>query len=297
MDRNYEYKKEVKSVRWLLFGVILSLFTAEVLFEAVVSFMSIPPHKYIRMTFVEIAAFLLPMIMLKSSSLKKYNTVKNLRLNSIPAGQLIFVVLLGIGGQFVMMLLNLPLQYIFKVFFHLGQSSSQLGEVSLWSVVGGIIAVGILPAFLEEFWMRGLVFEVYNRVSTKDAVLFTTFIFAVFHGKPEEIIGYIFMGLMTVYVMLRCNSLYAAVFYHLASNLAALFFSILIMDLVNYLWLIIILMVIMFLAVLLYFSKKYKPQGVKKNYGEAKIFKRSLVSLPVVLSICIVVLKYIILNT
>ena len=297
MDRNYEYKKEVKSVRWLLFGVILSLFTAEVLFEAVVSFMSIPPHKYIRMTFVEIAAFLLPMIMLKSSSLKKYNTVKNLRLNSIPLGQLIFVILLGIGGQFVMMLLNLPLQYVFKVFFHLGQSSSQLGEVSFWSVVGGIIAVGILPAFLEEFWMRGLVFEVYNRVSTKDAVFFTTFIFAVFHGKPEEIIGYIFMGLMTVYVMLRCNSLYAAVFYHLASNLAALFFSILIMDLVNYLWLIIILMVIMFLAVLLYFSKKYKPQGVKKIYGEAKIFKRSLVSLPVVLSICIVVLKYIILNT
>ena len=77
MERNYEYKKEVKSVRWLLFSVILSLFAAEVLFEAVVSFMSVPPHKYIRMAIVEIAAFLLPMLLLKASSLKKYNTSKS----------------------------------------------------------------------------------------------------------------------------------------------------------------------------------------------------------------------------
>ena len=297
MERDYQYKKEVKSVRWLLFGVILSLFAAEVLFEAVVSFMSVPPHKYIRMTVVEICAFLLPMLLLKNSSLKKYNTPKNLRLNNISAVQLVLVILLGIGGQFVMMLLNLPLQYVFKVFFHIGESTNEFGSVSFWTVMGGIISVGILPAILEEFWMRGLVFEVYNRVSTKNAVLFTTFIFAVFHGRPEEIVGYIFMGIMTVFVMLRCNSLYAAVLYHLASNLAALAFSILIMDLVNYLWLIIFLMVIMFLAVLVWFLKRYSAVGVVKGQKGVKIFKSSIISLPVILSICIVVLKYILLNT
>lgn len=296
MDRNYEYKKEVKSVRWLLFGVILSLFAAEVLFEAVVSYMSIPPHKYIRMAVVEIAAFLLPMLLLKNSSLKKYNTSKNLRLNNMSFGQSVLVVLLGVGGQFVMMLLNLPLQYIFKVFFHLGQSAQELGEVSFWTITGGIISVCILPSILEEFWMRGLVFGVYNKVSTKNAVLFTTFIFAVFHGRPEEILGYIFMGLMTVFVMLRCNSLYAAVMYHLASNIAALSFSVLIMDLVDYLWLIIILMVIMFFAVLILIYKRYSAVGTIRGEKRAKIFTSSIISLPVILSICIVVLKYLILN-
>ena len=297
MDRNYEYKKEVKSVRWLLFGVILSLFAAEVLFEAVVSFMSVPPHKYLRMAVVEIAPFLLPMLLLKSSSLKKYNNIKSLRLNNISKGQLALVILLGMGGQFVMMLLNLPLQYIFKVFFHIGEASPELGAVSFWTVIGGVVSVCILPAFLEEFWMRGLVFEVYNRVSTKNAVLFTTFIFAVFHGRPEEIIGYIFMGLMTIFVMLRCNSLYAAILYHFVSNLTALIFSILIMDLVNYLWLIIFLMVMMFFAVLIVFYKKYSAVGTVRGKKGVKIFKSSIISLPVILSICIVVLKYILLNT
>ena len=296
MERNYEYKKEVKSVRWLLFSVILSLFAAEVLFEAVVSFMSVPPHKYIRMAIVEIAAFLLPMLLLKASSLKKYNTSKRLRLNSISPVQTVLVILLGMGGQFVMMLLNLPLQYIFKIFFHVGENTAELGGISAWTITGRIIAVGILPAVLEEFWMRGLVFEVYNRISTKNAVLFTTFIFAVFHGRPEEMVGYIFMGLMTVFVMLRCNSLYAAVLYHLASNITALAFSAVIMNVVDYLWLIIFLMVMMFFAVLIWFYKKYSARGTVKGKKGVKIFTSSIFSLPVLLSLGIVILKYLLLN-
>lgn len=296
MDKNYAYKKEIKSVRWLLFGVILSLFTAEVVFEAVVSFMTVPPHKYIRMAVVEIAAFLFPMLLLKSSSLKRFNTVKNLRLNRISVVKSALVILLGIGGQFVMMLLNLPLQYIFKVFFHIGESTNEFGDVTFWTVVGGVIAVGILPSILEEFWMRGLVFEVYNRVSTKNAILFTTFIFAVFHGKPEEIIGYIFMGFMTAFVMLRCNSLYAAVLYHLASNLTALWFSVNVMKLVDFLWPMIIFMVMAFAGIFIFFSKKYLAVGTVAG-KKVGIFKSSIVSIPIILSICIVVLKYVLLNT
>lgn len=295
-DKNYEYKKEIKSVRWLLFGVILSLFAANVIFDAVVSFMSVPPHKYIKMAVVELAAFILPLFMFRSTSLKKFNNTKNLRLNSFPAADILPVVLLGIGGQFVMILLNFPFHYVFRVFFHLGESTSSMGDVSVWTVVGGIIAVGLLPAFLEEFFIRGVVFEVYNRVSTKNAVLFTAFIFAVFHGSPEEIPGYIFMGLMAVFVMLRCNSLYAAVLYHLSSNLTALFFSLVIMELVNYLWLIFFIMVFMFLAVFIWFFKKKKPVGTVKGRKGVKLFTRSVFSLPIILSICILILKYILLN-
>lgn len=292
MGRNYEYKKEIKSARWLLFGVILFLFTADVIFEAAVSFMSAPPHEYVRMAIVEMAALLLPLIILRGSSLKKYNTVKRLRLNKMTFTQVVFTILLGAGGQFVMMILNLPLQYLCQVVFHMESSSQSLGALSVPAVFGGIIAVGILPAVLEEFWMRGLVFEVYNRVGTACAVLFTTFIFAVFHGKPQELLGYIFMGFSASFVMIMCNSLYAAILYHLSSNLTALLFSIVIMDLVDYLWLIILLMILLFFVVLILFLRKKPAMTIVKDEKGMKVFWRSLFSVPIILSICIVILKY-----
>ncbi len=292
---NYEHTKEIKSVRWLLFGVILSLFAAEAFFEAIASFMSVPPHKYIRMAVVEIFAFLFPVILLKNSGLRKYSTPKSLCLNKIKGTDVFLIILLGIGGQAVMMLLNLPIQYISRVFFHTGDTVAAW-DTSFWTVLGGIISVGILPAILEEYWMRGIVFGVYNKVSTKNAVLFTVFVFAVFHARPEELPGYIFMGFIAVFVMIKCNSLYAAVLYHLSSNLAALFFSIYIMDIVNVLWLIIALAVIVFAFVFLVFARRkseFETVNLSKGTG---LFKRSIVSLPIILSIFTAVLRFMLLN-
>lgn len=294
MDK-YKYKREVKSVRWLLFGVILSLFATEVIFEAVISFMSVPPHKYLRMTIVEIAAFMFPLFIFKNTSLKKFNNYKMLRLNPISYYDVLLVVLLGMGGQFIMMVLNLPLQYISKVFFHAGEVAAKPGDISFWTVLFGIIAVGILPSLLEEFWMRGLVFGVFDKTSTKDAIYFTTFIFAIFHGSLEELPGYIFMGVMAAFVLLKFNSLYAAVLYHLASNLTALFFSMVIRNLVGYLWMIFTGMTLMFIAVFFIINKTKKANIVKSD-KKTNLFIESIISLPIILSMVIVILKYCIIN-
>ena len=65
---------------------------------------------------------------------------------------------------------------------------------SVGRFIVAVISAGIIPAFFEELLMRGVVYQAYNKISTKAAVMFTTFIFVVFHGKPEFILGYAFMG-------------------------------------------------------------------------------------------------------
>lgn len=295
MEKKYKNKKEVRKIRWLLFGVALSLFASDVIYQAAVSFMSNPPHDYVRTAVVEIAAFALPFLIYGFSRTEKFSS-SDLRLSPFEAKKGIYVVLLGISGQFVMMLLNLPIEYFFQKVLQIGCSGGYYVPKSLSTVLGGIVSVCIIPAIMEELCMRGLVFSTYNKLGTKTAYLFTVVIFALFHGKPEELLGYIFMGAMAVFVMLRCNSLYAAVIYHTVSNLTAMCFSLAAFKIVSHIWLLFGFMGILFVVAFLKFYMSFSPEGTVKGKREKRVFFKSLFSPPIILSIGVVVLRYWLLN-
>lgn len=295
MEKKYENKKEIRRIRWLIFGVALSLLASDIIYQAVVSFMSSPPHDYIRTVTVEIAAFLLPFLIYGLSRSEKLSAGE-LRLNGFGAEKAVYVVLLGITGQFVMMLLNLPLEYAFQKFLKIGSETSVYTPQSISAILGGIFAIGILPAFLEEFCIRGLLFSVYNRISTKAAFWFSVIIFALLHGKPEELPGYIFMGAMSAFILLRCNSLYASIVYHITSNLTALIFSLTVMKIIPWLWFLFAFAGILFILLFIRFYAKFPPVGTVKGKREKKLFWGSVFSLPVILSIGIVILRYWLLN-
>ena len=61
-EKKYELRKQIRSVRWIIFWVILAQFTAQMVVEAVVSFMPNPPHEYIRIAVVELFAIGIPNI-------------------------------------------------------------------------------------------------------------------------------------------------------------------------------------------------------------------------------------------
>lgn len=294
IEKKYADKKEIKKIRWLLFGVALSLFAFDVIYQAAASFMSSPPHDYIRTAIVEIAAFVLPFLIYVLSKNEKLSATE-LRLCGFGAKQAVYVILLGISGQFVMMLLNLPLEYVFQKFLGITEDITY-AQQSKNTVLGGIFALCILPAVLEEFCMRGLVFSVYNRMSTKTAFWFTVVIFALFHGKPEELLGYIFMGAVAAFVLQRCNSLYAAVLYHMVSNLAAMCFSLFALKIISWLWFLFAFAAILFVVVFAKFYISFSPARGTACKREKKLFWESMFSLPVVLSVAVVVLRYWLLN-
>lgn len=294
IEKKYADKKEIKKIRWLLFGVAVSLFAFDVIYQAAASFMSSPPHDYVRTAVVEVLAFVLPFLIYGLSKNEKLSA-SELRLRGFGAKQAVYVILLGISGQFVMMLLNLPLEYVFQKLLGI-TAEGFYTEQSKTAVLGGIFALCILPAVLEEFCMRGLVFSVYNRISTRAAFWFTVVIFAIFHGKPEELLGYVFMGAVAAFVLQRCNSLYAAVLYHTVSNLTAMCFSLFALKIISWLWFLFAFAVLLFFVVFIRFYISFSPVGRIKGKREKKLFWESMFSPPVVLSIAVVVLRYWLLN-
>ena len=66
-EKKYELRKRMKSVRWMIFWVVLAQFAAQLAVEATVSFMSNPPHQYIQIALIELIAIGVPiMVYVKS---------------------------------------------------------------------------------------------------------------------------------------------------------------------------------------------------------------------------------------
>ncbi len=298
-ENKYVLRKQMKSVRWMIFWVVLAQFAAQIAVESAVSFMSKPPHEYIRIALLEVISIGVP-IMIYAKTVWNGNGRKLRRemcLERCKPGFVLLAAILGISGQFVMMILNVPANYIVSTFFGSDTANSVSVAVSWYEIVLGIFAVVIIPAVLEEFWMRGIIFSAYNRCNTKAAVFFTAIIFALLHLSINEFAGFFFMGIVASLVLIKSGSLYAAMTYHAFSNLTALLFGAYIMPkIIDYIWLAFAVMAAVFGMAFFIILKQKNKMNNNRVLGSASLMVTSIFSMPVLVSVAVVVLKYILLN-
>lgn len=298
-EKKYELRKQIRSVRWMIFWVVLAQFAAEIAVEAVVSFMKNPPHEYIQIAIVEVLAIGVPIVVYARSAWRSYgrDAKKEFWLNPCKPKFLILAAILGVCGQFVMILLNMPANfYISEV---LGKTSQDAIPMALtgMEVFFGIFAVVIVPAVLEEFWMRGIIFCAYNRSNTVAAIFFTSIIFAFLHMRANEIVGFLFMGIVASVILIKCNSLYAAMVYHAFSNLTALLLGGFILPyVIDYLWIVFATAVILFVGFLFLLLIQKNRITVNRVFKPGRLIVTSIISMPVLLSIVVVVIKYLLIN-
>ncbi len=298
-EKKYELRKQIKSVRWMIFWVVLAQFAAEVLVEAVVSFMANPPHKYLQIAIIELAAIGVPIsIYAKTAWNLSGKKVKNeLGLNRCGFGYIILAAILGISGQFVMMLLNVPANYI--VNFISGETVKTAVPIAerWYDLLLGLFAVVIVPAILEEFWMRGIIFRAYSRGNTNAAIVFTSLVFALLHLRANEVVGFLFMGILASLLLTKSKSLYAAMVYHGFSNLTALLFgAYIIPKIIDRIWFVFGVMVLLFALSFVILIKQ--KNGIRKNktLRTGSLVITSIFSMPIILSVVTVVIKYFILS-
>ncbi len=292
--KKYELRKEMKSVRWMIFWVVLAQLAAEIAVQAVISFMSNPPHEYIQIAIVEIIAIGVPIVIYGKSAihLNKKSIKDDLKLNRCRMDFLGIAMVLGITGQFVMMLLNIPANlYISNVLNKESVDAIPIAQ-NLCQMILGAIAVVVVPAILEEFWIRGILFSAYERSNTWGAVIFTTLVFALMHMRLNEFVGFLFMGIMSLFVLVRTKSLYAAMVYHAFSNLAALVFGFMLAYVIDYILLIFIIAVVVFIFFLLLLCIKGEKMRVYKEFGFGELMLNSILSLPIILSFILLTMKY-----
>ncbi len=191
VKKRYELRKQIKSVRWMIFWVVLAQLAAEMAVQAVISFMPEPPHVYIQIAIVELLAIGVPIMVYGKSvwSGNGKNVAKELMLNGCKPDLMLYAAVLGIVGQFVMMALNIPANLYIQNVLNKESTDAIPVAMSIYEMLLGSLAVVIIPAVLEEFWLRGILFKAYSDSNTGAAEIFTTIVFALLHMRLNEIAG------------------------------------------------------------------------------------------------------------
>lgn len=297
-EKKYELRKQIKSVRWMIFWVVLAQFAAELAVEAIVSFMENPPHEYILIAIVEVLAIGVPIVVYARSVWNgdASHAKSEFWLNPCKPSMLIIAALLGITGQFVMILLNMPANYYIQEILGQKQEDAIPMAFNAMEVVFGIFAVVIIPAVLEEFWMRGIIFCAYNKSNTYAAIFFTSLIFALLHMRINEMAGFLLMGIVASVVLIKCNSLFASMVYHAFSNLTALLLGFVLPLFVDYIWIVFAAAVVVFVGLFVIMLMQKNRVSVNRYFRGSRLVVTSIFSMPIIFSIAVVVVKYILIK-
>lgn len=214
-------KYKLKSIRWMLFRITFIQSAVAILVNLVASFLPTDPPFWIPLLLVELFAYLLPLgIYAGENRILTAQTAREGFGLRAPLRKSLwwYVILMGFGCQFVMLLLNLPVNLL------LGESESETFQ-HLPDLLAAFFVVGIIPAVFEEFLFRGIVYGVMKEFNSRAALIFTTVLFALMHGSITGFLGYLFLGLLAVLVLRRTRSIYACMVFHLTNNLTAILLS------------------------------------------------------------------------
>lgn len=92
---------------------------------------------------------------------------------------------------------------------------------------GGIVAIALLGPIVEELLFRGAIFQALLKdYSPMKAILLSSFLFAVFHLNPAQMIPAFLMGVLLAWACYKTRSLIPSMWMHILNNSLAVCLSI-----------------------------------------------------------------------
>jgi len=154
-------------------------------------------------------------------ALRKRGLSDALRLNPIPVFPVLSVALLAILST----LFSSILTALWSALLNLIGLSADVGtvipttsdELLLYTLI-----IAALPAVCEELLFRGFVLSAWETRGTKYAVIVSSVLFALMHGNIYGLPAYIFVGLVSGYLVFSLDSVYVGMIYHTVYNAACL---------------------------------------------------------------------------
>lgn len=268
---------------------------SEYLVNVAITFLPFNVHRYIVMGVTEILAFLPPLVVYAKFTKKPtlIPITQEYRLNKISVVNAVVIAAAAVGGQFIMLLLNVPMNVLMETVFHKVSVAETpiAGNISEFCL--GILFIAIVPAVLEEFWMRGIVFGAFANYSTRLALIFTTIIFALLHAKFSQVVGILFLGFMTGYVLIKTNSLAAPVIYHIVNNVSALAVGHYISNAScnRQMYLLFGMFILLFIVSFIIFAAINRKRKISKGKYDFELVISGMFSVPVFLAVLMVVVN------
>lgn len=197
-------------------SVLLTLIFLTLLEVTAKGYLKQSSYRYIIISLIDIAVFIIPAVILTKSQDKKpksFLRLKRFKLKWIP---LIITTTFtaSLGGILINMLVSLmPISPV---------SSEELTQNLLSSspetMLSSFFAIVLVPAVVEEIYFRGAVLSSFELKNLKSAVIASSVLFGVLHSSPTNFFGPFLAGLCFALLTLVFNSIYPAMLAHFINN-------------------------------------------------------------------------------
>ena len=137
-------------------------------------------------------AIFLPAYLYLKDEKKSYFTdcfsgVKPSKLMLISAG-------IGIAAQYVGIAVNMPVNILVRLLgFDITNNLPEITSISL--VIGGIIAMCVIPAVFEEVMFRGVIYNYFRQFGERAAILISAILFSMMHLDFTNTLGTFLLGI------------------------------------------------------------------------------------------------------
>jgi uncharacterized protein len=82
-----------------------------------------------------------------------------------------------------------------------------------------IIIIGIIPAFTEELFFRGLILDgLKNNYSKKTAIFISALLFGIIHLNPWQFFGAFIIGSISAWICIETNTILLSIYMHFFNN-------------------------------------------------------------------------------
>jgi len=280
-----EDKHKLKGIRTMLLVVAVVNGVIAIIFSLISSFFEEPVPVYIQVFVAGILAYITPIVLYaKLNEVTAPVAAERFYLKGCSKVTMLLVGLMGIGWQFVMGIINIPLNLL------VGNSAGYTMS-SVWELVVAIIVIGIIPAFFEEFLFRGIVYGSMSEFNTKAAMIFSSVMFALLHADIANFAGYLVMGFVLCDIVRRTESLYATMMFHLANNITALLLTFYASE-IQYEPVLTLVMfvcgVLAFVITYILFSRLFKTTKSADRIKTSQLLGQSFISIPIILCIAVI---------
>ncbi len=146
---------------------------------------------------------------------------QSLRLNKISLKQAWYVILITIFSYPVAIFLNTLVIMILNFFGETIPSSVPLPE-STGLYFLSIFVIGIAPGICEEIMFRGTIMNAYSNIGKKKSIIYSAFLFGLFHLNLQNLVGPMFLGIIFGIIVYKTNSIYSSMLGHTLNNSLAM---------------------------------------------------------------------------
>ena len=204
---------------WLLMMVFLMQFVVSLFAKniwEIISYKPLEQHYYILI--VEVFAVALPMFLL--CTFNKSGFVKTFCIKKIKFSKVRKCVCLGICLQPVAVVAN----YVWQIVLDIeSQTTYSVVPSDAKNFIIIFLCTCIVPAFCEEFLLRGMYLSSVKRKGYGFAISASTIMFVLMHSDVSLLMAHAILGIATAFVVLNTNSVFSGILLHVSFNLGGIF--------------------------------------------------------------------------